>query len=268
MDGNICRFVQRGRDAYRMDILYYVLETKPQHYEGLKVSAFYTMYLAVAGDAVLHTSSGSSIIRTGDIFFSLPAVPFAIEGGEGFRYIYISYMGPRANALMDYAGINANRCVFRDHGELIPMWSSGLGVADEAVALRSEGIILYTLSELGMQRMSNDGRNDRAGDAANAIKKYIDENFSSQDMTLETVSRRFSYNPKYVSSMFKEHFGVNFSEYLNSVRIQHACALMDKGFTSVKDIAQLCGFRDPMYFSRVFKMRTGSSPRSYCDAIK
>ena len=151
MENNICRFVERGRDAYRIDILYYVLETKPQTFNGYKVNAFYTMYLAVSGHAVLYTANGKQNIAPGDIFFSLPASPYAIEGDTEFRYIYISYMGPRANALMDLMKINPQNCVFSGHDDVLPLWETGLNVADEIVAMRSENILLYTLSEIAME---------------------------------------------------------------------------------------------------------------------
>jgi two-component system response regulator YesN len=38
---------------------------------------------------------------------------------------------------------------------------------------------------------------------------------------------------------------------------------MDKGFISVKDISFLCGFNDPLYFSKVFKAKTELSPSQY-----
>lgn len=56
---------------------------------------------------------------------------------------------------------------------------------------------------------------------------------------------------------------VGISEYVATLRIQQACTLLDQGFTSVKDIAFLCGYNDPLYFSKVFKAKTGVSPREY-----
>ncbi|MBQ1222950.1 MAG: helix-turn-helix transcriptional regulator, partial [Oscillospiraceae bacterium] len=51
--------------------------------------------------------------------------------------------------------------------------------------------------------------------------------------------------------------------YLNTLRIRHACVLIEQGISGVKDISNLCGFSDPMYFSRLFKAKLGVSPREY-----
>jgi len=60
----------------------------------------------------------------------------------------------------------------------------------------------------------------------------------------------------------------NFSSYLNIVRCRHACRLMEQKFTSMQDIAHLCGYNDPMYFFRVFKGKMGISPTGYRYSLK
>ena len=57
--------------------------------------------------------------------------------------------------------------------------------------------------------------------------------------------------------------GIGISEYITAARIQNACTLMNQGFLCVSDIASLSGFRDPLYFSKVFKKTIGSSPKAY-----
>ena len=58
------------------------------------------------------------------------------------------------------------------------------------------------------------------------------------------------------------------SEYIATIRIQYACTLMEQGLSSVSDIALLCGFSDPLYFSKVFKKRMGISPRAHINEIR
>ena len=55
---------------------------------------------------------------------------------------------------------------------------------------------------------------------------------------------------------------------LNTVRIQHACTLIEQGFTSVSDIASCCGYADPEYFSKVFRGKMGVSPGAYIHSQK
>ena len=59
--------------------------------------------------------------------------------------------------------------------------------------------------------------------------------------------------------------GISYSEYLRSVRIKYATALFDHGIESIKNVALLSGFSDPLYFSGVFKKYIGMSPKQYIE---
>ena len=58
------------------------------------------------------------------------------------------------------------------------------------------------------------------------------------------------------------------SEYLRTVRIKHAVMLFDHGLDSVKNVALLSGFSDPLYFSSVFKAEVGISPKEYKERLE
>ena len=56
---------------------------------------------------------------------------------------------------------------------------------------------------------------------------------------------------------------MNYSEYLRSVRFKYAISLFELGISSVKNVALLSGFSDPLYFSNIFKKTTGISPKEF-----
>ena len=60
---------------------------------------------------------------------------------------------------------------------------------------------------------------------------------------------------------------MGFSEFLNSIRIDHACVWLLNGY-SVKDTVALCGFTDKSYFIKVFKRFRGVTPRVYLEKNK
>ena len=78
-----------------------------------------------------------------------------------------------------------------------------------------------------------------------------------------TIADELSYNSKYISHIFKEKMGISYSEYLRSLRLKFAVSLFDRGLDSVKNVALLSGFSDPLYFSTVFKKGMGVSPKEY-----
>ena len=52
-------------------------------------------------------------------------------------------------------------------------------------------------------------------------------------------------------------------EYINQIRVQRACELMDRGFSAVKEIASMIGFNDSAYFAKVFKKQLLLTPKEY-----
>lgn len=153
---------------------------------------------------------------------------------------------------------------FSGFEDLLPLWQKGIAFSDAFSDLVSESVLLHTFAAIGERTAENRAKKLSAGaDPFLRIRKYIDDNFSDPALSLDRISQQFSYNKKYLSATFKRHFGLGPAEYLNTVRIHHACVLIDRNYTGVGDLAFLCGFKDPMYFSKVFKKKMGLSPREY-----
>lgn len=256
MGNNICRFLPNMQNE-DVNILNFVYETKKREYTGMNVETVYKMHLAVRGKGKFHTLHGVYDLNDGDIFFTRPSMSYAIESGENFEYMYISYLGLRTNRLMDKLNISGERVIFKNQTELKTIWENSILDNKSILNLRCEGILLYSFSILG-EKITEDREND---DTVLKIKEYIEENFSDNSLSLEKISKKYSYNKKYISGVFKKKFGVGITQYTTRLRIQYACALMERGFTSVSDIAFQSGFSDSMYFSKVFKKVMGISPK-------
>ena len=66
-----------------------------------------------------------------------------------------------------------------------------------------------------------------------------------------------------MSCKFKEHTGKTIKEYVTDVRISHAKDYLVGTTWSIEQIAENCGYQNPMFFSRVFKQVTGVSPTQW-----
>ena len=261
-DFNICRFVPFKKTTDRaIRIINFVLETNPQIYEKLKIESIYKIHIVTEGKGIFHTAGKVTEAKKGDVFFTFPAMPYAIESKNNFKFMYISFLGEKAYQMLDRLGINNNNFVFRNQAQLLPLWNDGIMADPEFIDLSGEGILIYTLSALGSFTQKNS--RIAPGNAAALIKKYIDDNFSDPNLSIKRISDELSYSGKYISSVFKKQMKTGISEYLSTVRIKHACTLLEQNFSCVKDVAYLCGFSDPAYFSRVFKEKMGVSPKAY-----
>lgn len=267
MDKNVCRFIPKSNDTDMIHTINFVLETEPQEYKGLKTISVYRIHYIAAGEGLLHLPGAVHSLNPGDIFFSFPGMPYAIESVRDFKYMYISYIGVRANMIMDTLMINRKNCLFHGFTQLCDLWLHSIHVNTNVSDLRCEGVLLFTFSVLG-ETLLVDTPEKGGTHTFLKMKKYVDDNFSDTELSLDKISEEFSYNKKYISFVFRNKLRIGFSEYLNTLRIQHACTLLDQGFTSVQDVAFLSGFKDPLYFSRVFKNQMGCSPRIHMEQLK
>lgn len=93
-------------------------------------------------------------------------------------------------------------------------------------------------------------------------KRYIQKHYQ-ETLRLEDVSSAVGFNATYFSALFKKETGQNFMDYLTELRINKSKALLCSDDLSIQDVAELVGYRDLKYFSRLFKKITGVSPSDY-----
>ena len=265
---NICRFVPREVNDHSIHTVHFVFETEEQIYTGLRIKSLYTVYLVIGGTGKLHMQGDVLPLAAGDVFFSFPAVPFAIESVSDFRYVYISFLGARGNRIMEKLGISAKAPLYPGGQELTATWMQGMHSPAQLSDIASEAVLLHTFAYLGGKLSDFSDSDQGRTDLISMIQKYVDEHFSDPDFSLERLGNDLKYNKKYLSTVFKRHVGVGIVDYLHTVRIQHACTMLKQGFTSVSDVALRCGYPDAQYFSKVFKRRMNLSPREYMASVK
>lgn len=93
-------------------------------------------------------------------------------------------------------------------------------------------------------------------------KEYVEEHYY-ENLMLADVAQKVGISSGYLSTLFQRQMAKGFVDYLNEVRIEHACTYLRQNYLKVYEIAYRVGFKDEKYFSRVFKKVTGQSPSEY-----
>jgi len=95
-------------------------------------------------------------------------------------------------------------------------------------------------------------------------KRYIELQYSDEDLGLDKISRHVEVTPSYISAVFKKVLGISIVKYLTSFRINKSKWFMDcDPLMSITEVAQAVGYSDAFYFSKVFTKQEGLSPSSY-----
>ncbi|MBD5486819.1 MAG: response regulator [Lachnospiraceae bacterium] len=93
-------------------------------------------------------------------------------------------------------------------------------------------------------------------------REYIEEHYYENLMQVD-VAQRVGISAGYLSTLFQKQLSVGFVDYLNEIRIEHACTYLRQSYLKTYEIAYKVGFKDEKYFSKVFKKIKGQSPSEY-----
>ena len=100
-----------------------------------------------------------------------------------------------------------------------------------------------------------------------SILNYIHEHYDER-ITLQDLSAFACLNEAYLSRLFKMETKKTINSYINELRIYKAKELLKSPNIMVKEVAQLVGIKDQLYFNRVFKKFCGENPTDYQDRVK
>lgn len=94
-------------------------------------------------------------------------------------------------------------------------------------------------------------------------KKYIQNNFSNEEISLNMVAANVNLSPNHFSSIFRQETGQTFIEYLTFVRMERAKELLRSTAMRNIEIALEVGYKDAHYFSYLFKKTVGCTPKEF-----
>ena len=152
--------------------------------------------------------------------------------------------------------------------------------AQEAVLHHAFDYLLKPIKEEDLSRTMSAYLNDRDGNSeeddekhAPAYDRMIDYVISDirehylEDISLTSLSAKYNTSMSHLSKMIKETLKMNFSDYIAILRIQRAKELLRDDSMSIQEIAEIVGYNDYFYFTKVFKKVEGISPSKYRKSI-
>ncbi len=104
-------------------------------------------------------------------------------------------------------------------------------------------------------------------DRMETVYSYVQENFQSE-VSLEEVARRVNMTTPAFCRYFKRLTRKTFTEFVNEIRIAHACRLLGNEHLSISAVSFESGFNNLSHFNKQFRQITGVSPRDYRKSLK
>lgn len=103
----------------------------------------------------------------------------------------------------------------------------------------------------------------RYSDIIEIAKDQIRKTYMSDEISLNTIAAEVGMSPSYFSSIFSKEMGKTFVEYLTEIRMDRAKELLMCSSMKTSEIVYEVGYKDPHYFSYIFKKTQNCTPKEF-----
>lgn len=104
---------------------------------------------------------------------------------------------------------------------------------------------------------------NRYGDVVDEVMRYIEENYADEELSLNVLASHVNFSPNHLSMIFSQQTGQTFIKYLTDFRMNKAKELLRCTGKKSSVISMEVGYKDPHYFSYLFKKTQGMTPTQY-----
>ena len=230
---------------------------------------FYSLHYVHRGKGTLWRNDELIPISEGDLFLIYPddLVLHSPDKEDPWEIFWINFQGKRASSLVE-------RMNFRhelprlsgNHEEIFQAFNRVFSgeIPDETkdlIAMSLLDEIIGIVCKVHGTRSAADNR-QISGYISDALL-YIEQNYFNPDLSIHLVAEFCKIHPSYLSRLFRSSLNVCFSHYLTSLRMQKAKEMLALRKYKINEVAELVGYRNPLYFSKEFKKYIGMPPSDY-----
>lgn len=115
---------------------------------------------------------------------------------------------------------------------------------------------------LTMRKLDSEKDFELGDSTCEQIKHYVDENYM-KNISLSDISCELNFSLPYLSRLFSSKAGICFSDYLQNVRIEQSLKILANTDAKLFEVAQLVGYSDIKFFTKVFKKKMNMTPGKY-----
>lgn len=171
----------------------------------------------------------------------------------------------KSNIFRQYITMDAYFCIVnfleslqisREEIEPFDVTSAPLQNMENAVSYVAS--IITKAVELREQKASN-----RYEDIVEEVMSYIQEHYAEEELSLNMLASHVNFSPNHLSMVFSQQTGQTFTKYLTDFRMNKAKELLRCTGKRSSEIGLEVGYKDPHYFSYLFKKTQGMTPTQY-----
>lgn len=244
--------------------------SKPSFAMEVDTYPYWTMFAVVEGRFAYGISKYEGEAAYGDLVFCPPNVPFrrSILEPLSFHFYSFDFQSEEESTNVPRTALPVGKVTLFDHDRLasnyhyMNRWQAD----DESVSLDQKTHFLQDLWHLYCMEREAIQEKSRADSMQNStiheITTWLQRNAFNQ-ISLKRIADTHFLTPVQLTRQFKAVHGLTPIQYLTSIRLRKAKALLLETNQSLEHIAQQCGYENGFYFSRVFMKKMGMTPSQF-----
>jgi len=223
----------------------------PSHHD------FWEVTVTLRGKGKIITPTQTLNMQRGSAVLLPPYLPHFEHSSEKLDTIWIGVSGKRFDARQSETVVHS---ILEDLCEVAErLWLKGLH-RDALIGPELDGLTQQLCAILWRENFKQtvSGTLATIDHAAQLLRRRF-----ATPISMTNLAASIHMSEGHFYRQFRLRFGVSPLEYLTDLRIEHAMRLLQCSTLTVQRIAQLVGYNDPQYFSRVFQRRMNRAPNSY-----
>lgn len=212
------------------------------------------------GEGVFTFENFSLPYREGDVVVIPPFTAHTNRGTDGFTNIHLNMIDPLLSLSAPF--------LIRDDANHFILDAFNAAYYYFSLDAGKQSVLLSTYASLIVAQVEANQSAVRRSPAVEAIVSSIIRNYPDENYELDVFLRGLPFNYDYLRRLFQKEVGVTPHRFLSDIRLQAAAENLmisadQTSGVSISEISRICGFREPLYFSRLFRKKYGLSPSQF-----
>ncbi|MFA6293248.1 MAG: AraC family transcriptional regulator [Victivallales bacterium] len=218
---------------------------------------FWEFSCLLNGRMALQHPKGNHVLREGSVCLIPPKMGHREESPENPESIWIGFTG----SALDKAPFKE---VTFTHSEALAEEAKKIWLTAQRghsrIGIELDGLLLSFIGRY--IRCENDQEDKGELDIISKAILMINDRFG-EEISMSDIARELKLSLGYFHRAFRKRTGQSPHDYLRQMRISRASNLLLQSSLPLSRISEMCGYRDPLYFSRAFKKTKGVSPSEF-----
>ena len=232
------------------------------HSYGPEIRNYYLFVLVNEGEATFFHKNGVIRLKKHDLLVMCPGEKIHYIAETPWSIQWVGLYGKTVENYMKFLSIDGNRPIVKveeyyEMERILDDLYEMMGDRSEYSRCRQIALI-YQFFSLLLRNASKKS----VVDIPESAKRIIDYNFD-KNITVKDISNMLYLSPEYLTRQFSEKYNISPKEYLIEKRIAFAKKLLTESTVCISEISNSVGYEDQLYFSRIFKKKTGLSPLEF-----